>query len=62
MTMKISEDGMDLIKGFESFVGHVYDDLRRPVNGVYREWKGEKVLGTLKIGYGHTNAAAHPLM
>jgi lysozyme len=61
MTMKISEVGLDLIKGFESFVGYVYDDLRRPVKGVYQEWKGEKVLGTLTIGYGHTNAAAHPL-
>lgn len=59
--MKISKAGLDFIKGFESFVPHVYDDLRPPVNGAYKEWKGEKVKGTLTIGYGHTNAAAHPL-
>lgn len=59
--MKISKDGLDLIKEFESFVGYVYDDLRPPVGGKYREWKGEKVKGTLTIGYGHTDAAHHPL-
>lgn len=59
--MKISQDGLDLITSFESFVGYVYDDLRPPVRGKYREWKGGPVKGTLTIGYGHTNAAAHPL-
>jgi lysozyme len=59
--MKISKQGLDFIKSFESFVPYVYDDKRAPVKGVYREWKGEKVKGTLTIGYGHTDAAAHPL-
>jgi lysozyme len=57
----ISSRGLAFIKGFESFVGHVYDDLLPPVKGKYREWKGGPVKGTLTIGYGHTNAARHPL-
>jgi GH24 family phage-related lysozyme (muramidase) len=63
--MKISKTGIDFIKGFESFVPWVYDDLRAPirVNGrrQYAEWQGERVIGTLTIGYGHTNSAKHPL-
>jgi lysozyme len=58
---KISKQGLDFIKSFESFVPYVYDDLRAPVKGKYREWKGEKPVGTLTIGYGHTNSAKHPL-
>jgi lysozyme len=58
---KISKDGLDLIKEFESFVGYVYDDLVPPVRGKYPEWKGQKPKGTLTIGYGHTNAAKDPL-
>lgn len=61
MVMKISKAGIDFIKAFESFVPYVYDDLRPPVKGKYREWKGEKPVGTLTIGYGHTNSAKHPL-
>lgn len=59
--MKISKAGLDLIKEFEGFVPYVYDDLRAPVNGKYREWKGEAVKGTLTIGIGHTAAARHPM-
>lgn len=59
--MKISKQGLDFIKGFESFVPYVYDDLVPPVKGKYREWKGGKVIGMLTIGYGHTDAARHPL-
>lgn len=59
--MKISKAGLDLIKQFEGFVPYVYDDLRAPVNGKYREWKGEAVKGTLTIGIGHTAAARHPM-
>lgn len=58
---RISQDGLDFIKGFESFVPYVYDDKRAPVRGKYREWAGEAVVGTLTIGYGHTDAAKHPL-
>lgn len=57
----ISACGLAFIKSFESFVGYVYDDKVPPVRGKYREWKGEPVKGTLTIGYGHTNAAKHPL-
>lgn len=59
--MKVSPAGLNFIKSFESFVPYVYDDKRRPVGGRYREWSGEPVVGTLTIGYGHTNAAKHPL-
>lgn len=61
MNHKISKAGLDFIKGFESFVGYVYDDKRHPVKGKYPEWDGGPVWGTLTIGYGHTNAAKHPL-
>jgi lysozyme len=59
--VRISKAGLDFIKSFEGFVPYVYDDLRPPVNGKYREWNGEAVKGTLTIGYGHTDAAKHPL-
>ncbi len=50
------------IKAFESFVPYVYDDLRAPVKGKYREWKrGDKIVGTLTIGYGHTDSAKYDL-
>ena len=58
---RISKTGLDFIKSFESFVPYVYDDKRAPVKGKYPEWKGGAVRGTLTIGYGHTNAAKHPL-
>lgn len=65
MTYRISKAGLEFIKGFESFVPWVYDDLvpAQKIGGrlVYREWQGEPVKGTLTIGYGHTNAAKHPL-
>lgn len=60
---KISPAGLALIKEFESFVPFVYDDLR-PLRGAkhgYRPWDGGTVKGTLTIGYGHTDAAKHPL-
>jgi lysozyme len=60
-SLRISKQGLDFIKGFESFVGYVYDDKRSPVKGKYPEWKGEEPIGTLTIGYGHTNSAKHPL-
>jgi lysozyme len=58
---RIGKKGLELIKSFESFVPYVYDDLVPPVKGRYREWNGELVKGTLTIGYGHTDAAKHPL-
>jgi lysozyme len=66
MKRDIGPHGLDLVKGFESFVPYVYDDLvpmqtysdghRR-----YPEWDGGHVRGTLTIGYGHTDAARDPL-
>jgi lysozyme len=61
MKRKLGKKGLDLIKSFESFVGYVYDDLRPPVSGRYKEWDGGAVRGTLTIGYGHTDSAKHPL-
>lgn len=57
----INAAGLKLIKSWESFVAYPYDDLLPPVKGVYREWTGGPVTGTLTIGYGHTDAAKHPL-
>lgn len=60
--MKISAKGLAFIKGWERFVPHPYDDALAPLKatGQYREWRGGKVLGTLTIGYGHTDAAGPP--
>ena len=61
MTLRISKRGLNFIKGWESFVPHVYDDKLAPIKSKYREWDGRKPKGVLTIGYGHTNAAKHPL-
>lgn len=59
---RTSKTGVDFIKGFESFVPYVYDDLRPAKNGKYTMYKpGDKVIGTLTVLYGHTDAARHPL-
>jgi len=60
--MKISRQGIDFIKSFESFVPYVYDDKRSPIKGKYRKYKpGHEVVGTLTVLYGHTDSAKHPL-
>lgn len=60
--MKLSPQGLGFIKGFESFVPYVYDDLVPAKKGVYREWKnGDPINGTLTIGWGHTDAARYKL-
>jgi lysozyme len=60
--MKTSKAGRAFIKSFESFVPYVYDDLRPAVNGKYRRYSpGERIVGTLTVLYGHTDAARHPL-
>jgi GH24 family phage-related lysozyme (muramidase) len=61
MKRRIGRKGLELIKSFEGFVPYVYDDLAPPVRGRYCEWDGGPVKGTLTIGYGHTDAARHPL-
>lgn len=59
--MRLSPEGLAFIKGFESFVPYPYDDKLPAVKGKYREWTGGPLKGTATIGYGHTNAAKHPL-
>lgn len=60
--MKTSKQGIDFIKGFESFVPYVYDDLIPARKGTYRRWEpGDGVRGTLTCLYGHTDSARHPL-
>jgi lysozyme len=59
-SLRISGEGLGLIKGFESFVAWPYDDALPMRGGAYREWKGGPVIGTLTIGYGHTDAAGRP--
>lgn len=61
MARRISQRGVEFIAGWESYVGYVYDDLAGLVNGRYPEWDGRPVRGTLTIGFGHTDAAKHPL-
>ncbi|MGE0022127.1 MAG: lysozyme [Hyphomicrobium sp.] len=58
--------GLPFVKGFESFVAYVYDDLvpAQRIGGrlVYRQWRrGDPIRGTLTIGYGHTDAAKYDL-
>lgn len=60
----ISKEGLTFIERWEEFVPYVYDDKvrKRKINGVlqYPEWDGSKPIGTLTIGYGHTDAAGYP--
>lgn len=61
---KISAEGRALIEKWEECVLYVYDDkvAKRHINGKlqYPEWDGGQVVGTLTIGYGHTDAAGYP--
>ncbi len=58
---RIGPKGLALVKAFESFVAWPYDDLVPSRKGVYPEWTGGPLRGTATIGYGHTDAAKHPL-
>jgi GH24 family phage-related lysozyme (muramidase) len=49
------------IEGFEDCVLYVYDDMVAPQHGAYVEWDGSVPIGTLTIGFGHTDAARDPL-
>jgi hypothetical protein len=65
MTRQFSDAARNrLLEPWEEFVPHVYDDRRpkRCVNGElqYPEYDGGEVLGTLTIGFGHTDAAGAP--
>lgn len=60
----ISQDGLKFIEKWEELVLYVYDDKvgKRRINGKmqYPEWEGDEPIGTLTIGYGHTDAAGYP--
>lgn len=64
MVQKISPVGRAFIEKWEECVLYVYDDKvpKRHINGKlqYPEWDGGDVVGTLTIGYGHTDAAGYP--
>lgn len=55
--MRTSEKGVALIKRFEGFVPHAYDD-RDPQHRPVKE--GDKSRGVVTIGYGHTGRYAKP--
>lgn len=66
----INRHGVEFVAGWEQFVPWVYDDKARPVRVSFNgksvlmppEWRpGMAVRGTLTIGFGHTDAAKHPL-
>ncbi|MFG1395875.1 lysozyme [Roseixanthobacter pseudopolyaromaticivorans] len=61
--LSLSLEGLNFIKGYESFVAYPYDDHRPAVKGKYPEWKGGPLLkgGTATVGYGHTDSAKYPL-
>jgi lysozyme len=56
--MKTSNNGLNLIKNYEGLVLYSYDDAK-PSNS-NRVNVGQKAIGTLTIGWGHTNAAGLP--
>lgn len=62
--LNISQDGLKFIEKWEELVLYVYDDKvpKRHIDGVmrYPEWEGDDPVGTLTIGYGHTDAAGYP--
>jgi GH24 family phage-related lysozyme (muramidase) len=66
----LDERGVEFIAGWEQFVPWVYDDfakmVRMKLNGksvlIPPRWKpGSPVKGTLTFGFGHTDAARHPM-
>lgn len=57
MTRQINQDGLNLIKQWEAFIPHAYDDSDRLHKAVV---KGQHVSGTLTIGYGHTGPDVYP--
>lgn len=55
--MKMSDKGLEMLKKFEGFVPHAYDDLdhkARPLKA------GDRPQGTVTIGYGHIGRHAKP--
>lgn len=59
MVRQINEDGVALAKQWEAFIGFAYDDADPPAHR--RKIKqGDKIRGTLTIGYGHTGNEVFP--
>lgn len=59
MTRRINDEGLKLIKQWEAFIPFAYDDFDPPK--ARRKIKpGDKVNGTLTIGYGSTGAHVRP--
>lgn len=61
MTRRINAEGLKLIKQWEKFIPHAYDDFDPPSKR-RRIQPGDKVNGTLTIGYGSTGAHVKPGM
>lgn len=61
MARKVNAEGLALIKQWEAFVPFAYDDFDPPRNR-RRIQAGDKVHGTLTIGYGHTGPDVKPGM
>lgn len=59
--MKISQNGLNLIKSFETLVLYTYDDLDTSIPKRIIS-KGMSIKGTLTIGYGHTGTDVKPEM
>ena len=59
--MKTSENGLKKIKQWEAFISYAYDDFDPPARR-RRIKAGDKVHGTLTIGYGHTGPDVRPGM
>ncbi len=52
---QMDEAGFALLKKWEGLILHAYDDANdRPVN------PGDRIYGTLTIGYGHTGTGVFP--
>ena len=56
---QINREGFDRIKQWEGFIGFAYDDFDPPARR-RKIMPGDKVYGTLTIGYGHTGSYAKP--
>jgi lysozyme len=59
MTRQINQDGLNLIKQWEAFIPNAYDDADRSHSPVK---PGQRISGTLTIGYGHTGPDVKPGM
>lgn len=59
MTRRINPEGLALIKQWEAFIGFAYDDFDPPKRR-RRIQPGDKINGTLTIGFGHTGSDVKP--